>query len=250
MANRRMSRIFANDGKSLILAFDHGAGGANYAGMADPGKTLRECVAAGADAVLTTVGMARKFESLLERVGLVLSLDGLIGDPEYAVADAVRMGADMGKVILFPWSKERPDSPREVRRLGSICRDWGLPLMVEPIPVSFQATDQHTPENIGKAAKMGEELGADLLKIQYTGEVASFQQVMKPLYSPVVVLGGPKRPDQRSTLADVAGAMECGALGVAIGRNIWGYESPARMVAALCRIIHDGASVDEALREL
>jgi len=250
MANRRMSRIFANDGKSLILAFDHGATGANYAGMADPGKTLRECLAAGANAVLTTVGIARQFDSLLQRTGLILSLDGLIGEPEYAVADAVRLGADMGKVILFPWSKDTPDSPREVRRLATICREWGLPLMVEPIPVSFQATDQHTPENIGKAAKMAEELGADLLKIQYTGEVSSFREVMRPLYSPVVVLGGPKRADQRSTLADVAGAMESGALGVAIGRNIWGHESPARMVAALCRIIHDGASADEALREL
>ena len=248
--SRRLSRIFASDGKSLVLAFDHGAGGANFAGMADQAKTLRESVAAGADAVLTTVGVARNHGAVIDRIGLVLSLDRLTGDPEFAVIEAVRLGADAGKVICTPWSKENPDSISDTRRLASVCHDWGLPLMVETIPVSFQATDQHTPEKIGQAAKIGEEIGADVLKIHYTGDLASFKQAIKPLALPVVVLGGPSRPDPRSTLADVVGAMESGAVGVAIGRNIWGYERPARMVAALASIIHGGASADQAAREL
>ncbi len=81
MTNRRASRIYASDGRSLIVAFDHGAGGANFAGMADQAKTIREVTAAGADAILTTVGVARNHAALIERLGLVLSLDGLIDDP-------------------------------------------------------------------------------------------------------------------------------------------------------------------------
>jgi class I fructose-bisphosphate aldolase/fructose-bisphosphate aldolase/2-amino-3,7-dideoxy-D-threo-hept-6-ulosonate synthase len=250
MANRRLSRIFARDGKTLVLAYDHGAGGANFAGMADQAKTIRECVAAGADAILTTVGVARNHGPLIERVGLVLSLDGLIDDPEYAVLDAIRLGADAGKVICTPWSKDNPRSIAENRRLATVCREWGLPLMVETIPVSFQATEEHTPEKVGRAAKIGEELGADVLKIHFTGDVASFRQAIKPLVVPVVVLGGPMRPDPRSTLADVADAMASGGAGVAIGRNIWGYERPERMVAALAAIVHGGASVEQAAREL
>lgn len=248
--DRRVSRIFARDGKALVFAFDHGGGGANYAGMADQAKTIREVVAAGADAILTTVGVAQKHASLIERIGLVLSLDGLIGDPEYAVLDALRLGADVGKVICTPWSKDNPTSIEEVRRLQTVCRLWGLPLMVETIPVSFQATDQHTPEKIGQAAKIGEELGADIIKTYYTGDVVSFREVMRPLVTPVVVLGGPARPDPRPTLAEVAGAIAGGARGIAVGRNIWAYEHPGRMVAALARIIHDGATAEEAALEL
>jgi DhnA family fructose-bisphosphate aldolase class Ia len=248
--NRRLSRIFAPDGRSLVLAFDHGGGGANFAGMADQAKTIREAVAGGADAILTTVGVARNHERLIDRIGLVLSLDGLLDDPEYGVRDAVRLGADVGKVICTPWSKERPANVAEVRRLATACRAWGLPLMIETIPVSFQATEEHTAEKIGRAAKIGEEIGADILKIQYPGEVGPFRQATKPLSVPVVVLGGPPRSDPRAVLADVAGAMEAGAVGIAIGRNIWGHENPGRMVAALASIIHHGASVDEAYREL
>lgn len=248
--SRRLSRLFADDGRSLIVAFDHGASGANHAGMLDQAKTIREVIAAGADAILTTVGVALNHESLIERIGLVLNLDGLVDDPEYAVRDAIRLGADVGKVVCTPWSSDKPNSVAEVRRLNTVCRSWGLPLMVETIPVSFQATDQHTPDKIGRAAKIGEELGAAILKIHYTGEIASFRDVLRPLVTPVIVLGGPPRPDPRSTLADVAGAMEGGARGIAIGRNIWAHEHPGRMVAALRRIIHDGATIDEAAREL
>ena len=250
MANRHVSRIFAKDGRSLIVAFDHGAGGANFAGMADQAKTIREVTAAGADAILTTVGVARNHAALIERLGLVLSLDGLVDDPEYAVIDAVKLGADVGKVICTPWSKESPRSVSECRRLATVCHAWGFPLMVETIPVAFQATDEHTPDKIGRAAKIGEELGADVLKIHYMGDVETFKQAIKPLVVPIVVLGGPARDDPRLTLADVAGAMSAGAVGIAIGRNIWAYKNPGRMVAALASILHGGASADEAVREL
>lgn len=250
MTHRRLARVFAPDGKTLIVAFDHGAGGANYAGMADPARTLREVVAAGADAVLTTVGVVRHHGHLIERVGLILNLDRLVGSPEYAVEDALRLGADMGKFVCTPWSPDNPTSVHEARRLSAICRAWGLPLMVETIPVSFQAVEHHTPEKIGQAAKIGEELGADVIKMHYTGSLETFRQAIRPLSVPVVILGGPARGDTRSVLEEVAGAMAAGARGVAIGRNIWAHEHPGRMVAALGAIIHGGATVDEAMREL
>jgi DhnA family fructose-bisphosphate aldolase class Ia len=97
---------------------------------------------------------------------------------------------------------------------------------------------------------MAAEMGGDLLKIQYTGDQASFRQIMAPLFRPVIVLGGPNRGDIRAVFADVRGAIDEGAVGIAIGRNIWAHESPAKVVAAMGAIIHGGASADEAMREL
>lgn len=248
--NRRAARLFARDGRSLVLAFDHGAGGANYGGMADPARTLTEAVAAGADAILTTVGQAMHFGGIMERVGLVVTLDRSIGDPTYAVKDALRVGADMAKIVCFPWSPTQPNSVSEVTRLSAICRAEGLPLMVEPIPVAFEATSEHTPEKVATAARMGAELGADLLKIHYTGDPEGFRTILGTLFVPVIILGGPARGNIREVLTDVHGAMQAGARGIAIGRNIWMHPMPAKVIAALGVIIHGNGSVEQAMREL
>jgi DhnA family fructose-bisphosphate aldolase class Ia len=247
---RRSARLTAADGRSLVVAFDHGIGGANHAGMADPGRTLDEVIAAGADAILTTPGLVQEYGAKLSRIGLVLNLDLCVGHEETAVREAMLLGADMGKFIFTPWSADVPDSLARTRHLVAVCHEWGLPLMVEPIPVSFEETAAHTPENIGKAAKMACEVGADVVKMQYSGDPESFGRIMATLYRPVVILGGPGRNDDRAVLQDIRYAMDAGATGITIGRNIWERDRPGQMVAALAAIIHEGASVEAAMRQL
>lgn len=247
---RRTSRITAADGKTVVLAFDHGIGGARHAGMRYPAPTLNDCILAGADAVLTTPGLARQYGDSLTRIGLVLTLDLAAGHEETAVREAILLGAEMGKFIFTPWSNAVPDSLARTRHIVSVAHDAGLPMMIEPIPVSFEETSAHTPENIGKGAKMACELDSDIVKMQYSGDPESFQEIMSTLYRPVVILGGPGRNNERAVLQDIRHAMDAGAIGTTIGRNIWEHESPARMVAALAAIVHEDASVDHAMRQL
>jgi DhnA family fructose-bisphosphate aldolase class Ia len=247
---RRTSRILAADGRSVVLAFDHGLGGARHAGMRYPGPTLNECIIAGADAILTTPGLARQHGDLMSQVGLVLTLDWASGYEEAAVREAVLLGAEMGKFIFTPWSSAVPDSANRTRHMIAVAHDAGLPMMVEPIPVSFEETSAHTPENIGKGAKMACEFDSDIVKMQYSGDPESFQEIMSTLYRPVVILGGPGRGNVRAVLEDIRHAMDAGAIGTTIGRNIWEHESPARVVAALAAIVHEDASVDAAMRLL
>jgi DhnA family fructose-bisphosphate aldolase class Ia len=248
--DRRVARLFAKDGRSLVMAFDHGRWGANFAGMADPARTLSETIAAGADAVLTSVGQALRFGDILSRAGLVINMDDVHGDPTPAVRQALELGADMGKVMSFPYLADQPDSVDRAARLSSICCNHHLPLMIETVPGGFDGKEHHTPEKIGVAARQGAEIGADLLKIQYSGSVESFRQILAPLFVPVIVLGGAPRENVREVLTDVHGAMEAGAVGIAIGRNIWAHPTPAKMVAAMASIIHGGADVAAALKEL
>jgi DhnA family fructose-bisphosphate aldolase class Ia len=246
---RRTSRITATDGRTVVLAFDHGIGGARHAGMRYPAPTLNDCILAGADAILTTPGLARQYGDALTRVGLVLTLDLAAGHEETAVREAILLGAEMGKFIFTPWSNAVPDSLARTRHIVSVAHDAGLPMMIEPIPVSFEETSAHTPENIGKAAKMACELDSDIVKMQYSGDPESFQEIMSTLYRPVVILGGPGRNNERAVLQDIRHAMDAGAIGTTIGRNIWEHESPARVVAALAAIVHEDASVDVAMRQ-
>jgi DhnA family fructose-bisphosphate aldolase class Ia len=240
----------AEDGRSLVVAFDHGMGGANHAGMARPGDTLDELIAAGADAVLVSPGLVQQYSAKLARIGVVLNMDLCTGHEETAVREAMMLGVEMGKFIFTPFSADVPDSLARTRHLIAVAHSYGLPLMVEPIPVSFEEKSAHTPENIGKAAKMACEAGADVVKMQYSGDPESFQRIMDTLYRPVVILGGPARNNPQGVLQDIRDAMDAGAIGITIGRNIWEAERPAHMVAALAAIIHQDAPVQVAMREL
>src|SRR3712207_2728425 len=137
---RRTAALMAEDGRSLVVAFDHGMGGANHAGMASPGRTLDEVIAAGADAVLVTVGLAQEYGAMLHRVGLVLNMDLTTGHEEAAARQATLLGADMGKFIFTPFSRDVPDSLARTGHLVAVCHEYGLPLMADPIPVSFEET--------------------------------------------------------------------------------------------------------------
>ena len=97
---------------------------------------------------------------------------------------------------------------------------------------------------------IGAELGVDFIKTTYSGDPASFRAVCEQVYVPIVVLGGSKSKDPRDLLDGIHGAMQAGASGVAVGRNIWRYPEPVKMTAAIAAIIHDGATVDTALEHL
>ncbi len=95
------------------------------------------------------------------------------------------------------------------------------------------------------AARAGAELGADIVKVSYTGDQDSFKALVDACPRPVVIAGGPKKETIRAALEMVEDAMACGAAGVALGRNIWQNPDPARMTAALVDIIQHGKSVAE-----
>jgi DhnA family fructose-bisphosphate aldolase class Ia len=248
---RRLRRILNTDDKTVIVAMDHG----NYldkpmVGVSDPSKIIRECLVAGADAILTTFGTAMRCGDAIGRGGLILTVSDDPPITERAVESAMRLGADALKVILSPFTGDKRNQAN-CERLGLDCAVLGLPYLIETIPGSFAAgPDMRTPEKIAAAARIGAECGADFIKTFYTGSPDSFKVVLDNATLPVIVLGGERSNNDRDVLAQIYDAMRAGASGVAVGRNIWGYESPAKMTAAIAAIVHGNASVDQAMRLL
>lgn len=97
---------------------------------------------------------------------------------------------------------------------------------------------------------MAAELGADIVKGYYTGEPETFREVIEYCPVPYVVLSGPASDDPGVFLKFVSEAMDCGAGGVSVGRNVWTYKDPAALTRAICRIVHQGISPGEALEEI
>lgn len=247
MKSRRWMRIFQSDGRTLIVAMDHGSFLDRPAdGLRDAPRTVREVVSGGADAVMAPLGTARACLEGLRQAGLILSVQAQ--NPE-AVDSALRLGADAVKTMCYPFLEDEEQTP--IAALGAECHAWGLPFLVETVPGGFFAgREMRTAEKVAAGARIGAELGADFVKTFYTGDPESFRSVVENCPVPVVILGGERASSEREVLQAVMGAVESGAAGVAMGRNIWGHESPGRMAAAVAAILHGGASLETALREL
>ncbi len=244
----RMRRIFGSDGKTLVVAMDHAAFMGPAPGLIDPKVTIQAVARGGADAVMTTLGTAQRCGASLGKAGLILTLDAEV-DPEASVERAMCLGADSVKILIFT-HMETQEQTHLMRRFGLICDRWGMPLQVEVIPGGFMNKEKHTPDGIAQAARIAAEAGADYVKTLYTGDPETFQRVVEGCYVPVVILGGDKVSDERQLLESLAGAMDAGAAGAAIGRNIWVHERPEHITAAISAVIHGERNLDRAMAHL
>jgi len=250
---RRLNRIFRPDGRALIVAFDHGMIDGPAQGMERPSATLQKIVAGGADAILTSYGTATRFAQEIASLGLILRLDGggtKLGNMGqgglfYTIEDALRLGTDAVAVSAFPGA---PDEAESLGRLAEVigqAHAWGIPVMGEMVPGGFDSpAEMRTAESVAIAARVGAELGSDWLKIPYAD---GFAQVTAGCYVPAVILGGAKKGSERVMLEKIRAALDVGAVGVAIGRNIFQADDPQAMTAAVAALIHEDASIDAAL---
>jgi class I fructose-bisphosphate aldolase len=110
--------------------------------------------------------------------------------------------------------------------------------------------DEYNADNVKHAARVGAELGADIVKVVYTGSVESFAKVVEGCPMPVVIAGGPKMGSDEEIFKMVAGALQAGSAGVSIGRNAFQHKNPTKMVQALSKMVHQQASVNEAIKML
>ena len=171
----RMNHIFGTDGKTFILAMDHGSNFNVLPAMKDAKTLIRELAAAGADAFLSTIGMAENFAGSFLGQGIILRIDGgvsFLGDhnaPMQIVAtaeDALRLGADSVITMSFPGSVHEAEVLSNLARVCLDCHKWGMPVTAEALPRGFEkAGDSRTPENITFACRQAAELGADIVGI-------------------------------------------------------------------------------------
>jgi DhnA family fructose-bisphosphate aldolase class Ia len=255
-----MNHIFRENGKTFILAMDHAALFGMMAGLEHPGEAIRKVRAGGADAILTSYGVSKQFVEEIGDMGLILRVDGGLSSLAeergplhlvYSVEDALRLGADAVGVMGMPGSRFESQMLPYLSELIGQCAEWNVPVMAEMLPGGFENPAHFwTPENIGHACRIGAELGVDFIKTTYSGDIESFRKIVEQVYVPLVVLGGSKSEEPRDLLQVVHDAMQAGAAGVAVGRNICQYRDPAKIAAAITAIIHEGATVDAALEIL
>ena len=254
---RRLNHIFRSDGRALIVSMDHGLVDGPKKGLEHPEETLAGVITGGADAILTSYGIARMFARELAQVGLIVRTDGGAtslttnfgpGALTLNVEQAIRVDADALAVSAFPGSAQEKSSLENLAQVIQAAHQWDMPVMAETVPGGFDSPPElRTVQSIALAARVGAEMGADWIKCPYA---PGMENVTKTCFVPVVILGGAKRGAENEMLAEIKRAMDEGASGVAIGRNIWQFENPTAMTRAVAAILHENATVEQALRLL
>ncbi|WP_020612427.1 class I fructose-bisphosphate aldolase [Sediminispirochaeta bajacaliforniensis] len=250
---RRMNKIFRGDGRTVIVAMDHGTGLSVLPNLNKTGDVLQKIVAGGADAILTSYGIATRYEEEISGTGLILRLDGgnsalsknPAGNQVFSPEDAVRIGSDGCACMGFPGAENEVATLTQLSRYAVEARKWGMPLMAEMLPGGFAPEPPNSVENIRLAARIGAECGADIIKTVYTGTPKEFKSVVDGCFRPVVILGGEKSSNLAGLFLIIEQAMEAGASGVAIGRNVWKHPDPGAVTQALVELVHEGKSAGE-----
>jgi DhnA family fructose-bisphosphate aldolase class Ia len=251
---RRMSRIMREDGRSFIVAMDHGTNAGAVVGLERPGEALASVAAGGADAIIANMGFAKRYSRELACVGWVARLDlpptalgeGHESRVAYDVEYAVKLGADAVIINGGPGAGVEESSLPAISDAVMWADEYGIPVIGEIVPGGFDSDPSYkTVENLALGVRLASELGVDMIKTPY---LEGFEKIAEASYCPVVVLGGAKTGDTEKFFDSIKDAMDCGAAGVAIGRNVWGAEKPELMASALNAIIHEGADGKRAAK--
>ena len=257
--NIRVNRLFANNGRALVVAMDHTRVFDTVTELKDIEKVVSMVVDAGADSVLTSYGSTEILSKKLKNCGIWLSVDSQPNNVESIIESSLRLGVDGIKAEVYPWCLKEDDfhskftgneSIANAVCLANECKKWEIPFMVESIPFGWPKAENRTNEHVAAAARIASELGADYVKTFYTGDKESFRIVVENSLVPVLILGGPKIDSDLEILKMVRDAIDVGASGITMGRNIWGHSDIAGMTAALSSIIHDDSSVEKAQKYL
>jgi fructose-bisphosphate aldolase/2-amino-3,7-dideoxy-D-threo-hept-6-ulosonate synthase len=256
----RLERIINRETrKTIIVPMDHGVSSGPIAGLIDMPAAVNSVAEGGANAVLLHKGIIKHGHRGYGRdIGLIMHLSGstsLSPDPNNkvlvaTVEEAIKLGADAVSIHVNVGADDEAEMLTQLGEISAKCMEWGIPLLAMMYPRGRKIESEHDVEVVKHAARVGAELGADIVKTNYTGDVDTFKEVIKGCPVPVVIAGGPKMSTDREVLEMVAGAIEAGAAGTSIGRNIFQHASPTKMVRAIAAIVHEGKSVDEAMKLL
>ena len=264
----RLRTIFHDSDRAFVVAFDHGILMGPVDGIQDIVTSVKKVVSGNPDAIQLTPPIAKVLsENFLGRnsPSLIARLDtsnlwrstpapknGYYTDL-FSVKDAVRLNADAVVAYLLVGFENDYDESNNMKILSAIvheAHDYGMPLIIEPLGLSkgYQVVRDKTI--ISLAVRMATEIGADLLKVDYTGDKTSFSEILNSTTCPVLIRGGPKTKTVEDSMKMVLDSLDLGAKGIVFGRNIWQSSDSTMTTQIYSDFIHRRITIEEAIKQL
>jgi fructose-bisphosphate aldolase / 2-amino-3,7-dideoxy-D-threo-hept-6-ulosonate synthase len=253
---RRLKRIFQQDNRTVIVPMDHGVTIGPIQGIINMQQIINQLLKGGVDAILVHKGIAKNVDA--GNAGLIVQLSAMSNlSPNIngkvqvcTVQEAIRIGADAVSVHVNIGAQDEDKMLKNLGKVANQCDVYGMPLLAMMYPRGPKIQNEHSPDVVAHAARIGAELGADIIKANYTGNIETFKAVVESCPVPMVIAGGPKCKTTQEILQTAHDSVQAGAAGLSIGRNVFQHENPTLIVKALESIVHKGASVGQALKLL
>jgi predicted phospho-2-dehydro-3-deoxyheptonate aldolase len=252
----RMERITNREnGRTLIVPLDHGVTAGPIPGIVDIKTAIGKIVDGGANAIVIHKGVVRMgHRGCGHDVGLIVHLSAstaLSPDPNSkvlvcSVEEAIKLGADGVSIHVNIGAEDEKEMLRDFGEVSKQCQAWGMPLLAMMYIRGKKIKSESDVAVVKHAARVAAELGADLVKVNYTGDADSFRCVVEGCGVPVLIAGGEKAENDLAVLKNIKDAILAGGGGVSIGRNVFQHDDPSLMIKAIKAIIHENASVAKA----
>jgi len=249
---------FLENGRAMILAYDQGIehGPTDFSPKnVDPNVIMEIAEKGRFNGIVFQKGLAEKYYN--GKVPLILKVNGktniVKGDPisrqNCSVEYAVSLGAKAVGYTIYPGSIHESIMFQEFGKVQEEARKFDLAVIIWVYPRGEAVKDDTSRDIVAYAARIGLELGADAVKIKYTGDPVSFNWAVKAAgKAKVLMSGGPKAPTDESFLSQVNGVLEAGGVGLAVGRNVWQHADPLKMSRALRALIIERKGLEEAIK--
>jgi class I fructose-bisphosphate aldolase len=259
----RLQRIMnRNTNRTIIVPLDHGLTVGPMPGLDNMPATVSQIAEGGADCVVMHKGAVGKgfrpsgISTIDSDIGLMLHLSGgtsLAPDSNEktlvaSVEDAIRLGADAVSVQVNIGNDAESRMLADLGHIYSKAAEWGIPVMAMVYARGPKITDEYDFKVVALAARVGMELGADLVKVSYTGDINTFASVVQGCNIPVVIAGGPKLNCTTGFLKMAHDSMEAGGAGLSVGRNIFQHPYITDLVRVLRDLVHHDLPLKDATR--
>jgi len=249
-----MSRIFREkDGRTVMLALDHGMALGAMRGLERPAEMLAS-LGGEVDAIMLNKGILVRCAAPSLGAGIVLRVSGgaTIAGPDITaeratttVEEAIRLSADAVATAIYVGTANEVPSIESLALLADECHRYGLPLLAVTAVGKDLREKGFDARYLSLAVRVAAEMGADIIKTYYCAE--GFERVVEAAAgTPIVIAGGPQMESDLLVLQTAHSAMAAGAAGVDMGRNVWQNGNPVGMARALRAIVHEGASAEDA----
>ncbi len=245
----RLERIMnRNTNRTIIVPMDHGVTVGPISGLVDLKSTIDSIVEGGANAIILHKGIiSHAHRGRGKDVGLIVHLSGstTLGiDPNAkvevcSVEEAIQLGADAVSIHVNLGANTEGEMLKHFGKVARECLHWGMPLIAMMYTRGEKIENEYDVEVVKHAARVGAELGADLVKVNFTGDVDSFHEVVSGCPVPVIIAGGEKMETDEEVIDMVEKSIKAGGAGVSIGRNVFQHANPADILVKIARVVHN-----------
>jgi fructose-bisphosphate aldolase / 2-amino-3,7-dideoxy-D-threo-hept-6-ulosonate synthase len=261
----RLNRLIQTETNTcLICAIDHGMTSPVFLdGLYDTPARVHEAIAGGANVLMLGRGVAGDTAQFFRRdtsLALMLTASaagrpgGAVITPIGSVEEALRLGADAVVVYVALAGDNEAEAITYLSQVGETCERLGMPFIAEAeYPNAYQSltsmAETFGAEYLLRNARLCAEMGADIVKVNWSGDQKSFGDIVRACARPVVLAGGSLISDEE-LLGRMEQAREVGAVGCSVGRNIFQHQKPEAITRAISRVFRDHWPAAQALQEL